>query len=101
MYRFWTRKEIQNSQVGFTAIGWHQFDVATNPVSAILVFVNTPGYSLLVVSDNGIELTANAMPNWQQDRRVEWHYIASDKPMQNGFVESFDSRLRTECLITH
>lgn len=56
------------------------------------------GYPLLVVSDNGTELTSNAMLAWQQDRGVEWHYIAPGKPMQNGFVESFNGRLRDECL---
>jgi putative transposase len=59
------------------------------------------GYPLLVVSDNGTELTANAMLKWQQDRGVEWHYIAPGKPMQNGFVESFNGRLRDECLNEH
>ena len=29
---------------------------------------------------------------------VESHYIAPVKPMQNGFVESFNGRLRDECL---
>jgi putative transposase len=29
---------------------------------------------------------------------VEWHYIASGKPTQNAFVESFNGRLRDECL---
>jgi len=56
------------------------------------------GYPCLVVSDNGTELTANAMLKWQQDRGVEWHYIAPGKPMQNGFAESFIGRLRDECL---
>ena len=44
---------------------------------------------LLVVSDNGTEFTSNVMLRWQQDQRVEWHYIAPGKPMQNGLVESF------------
>jgi putative transposase len=55
----------------------------------------------MVVSDNGTELTANAMLRWQKDRGVEWHYIAPGKPMQNGFVESFNGRLRDECLNEH
>jgi putative transposase len=59
------------------------------------------GYPCMVVSDNGTELTANAMLKWQQDRGVEWHYIAPGKPMQNGFVESFNGRLRDECLNEH
>jgi putative transposase len=41
----------------------------------------------MVVSDNGTELTSSAILGWSQERRVEWHYIAPGKPMQNGFVE--------------
>ena len=59
------------------------------------------GRPCMVVSDNGTELTSNAILKWQQDRRVEWHYIQPGKPMQNGFVESFNGRLRDECLNEH
>jgi putative transposase len=59
------------------------------------------GYPLMVVSDNGTELTSNAVLKWQEDHVVEWHYIAPGKPMQNGFVESFNGRLRDECLNEH
>jgi putative transposase len=59
------------------------------------------GRPCLIVSDNGSELTSNAMLKWQQDTGVEWHYIAPGKPMQNGFVESFIGRLRDECLNEH
>ena len=59
------------------------------------------GYPCMIVSDNGTELTSNAMLKWQEDRKVEWHYIAPGKPMQNGFVESFNGRFRDECLNEH
>ena len=59
------------------------------------------GYPCMLVSDNGIELTSNAILAWQQEHAVEWHYIAPGKPMQNGFVESFNGRLRDECLNEH
>ncbi|WP_245413010.1 integrase core domain-containing protein, partial [Allosediminivita pacifica] len=49
----------------------------------------------------GTELTSNAILKWQEERQVEWHYIAPGKPMQNGFVESFNGRLRDECLNEH
>ena len=55
----------------------------------------------MVVSSNGMELTSNAMLKWQEERKVDWHYIAPGKPMQNGFVESFNGRLRDECLNEH
>ncbi len=50
---------------------------------------------------DGTEFTSNAMLKWQQDRCVEWHYIAPGKPMQNGFVESFNGRLGDECFNEH
>jgi putative transposase len=59
------------------------------------------GYPCMIVSDNGTELTSNTMLTWQEERRVEWHYIAPGKPMQNGFVESFNGRMRDECLNEH
>ena len=59
------------------------------------------GYHCLVVSDNGTELTSNAMLKWQEDRKVAWHYIAPGRPMQNGLVESFNGRMREECLNEH
>ena len=52
----------------------------------------------MIVSDNGSELTSNAILSWADETRVAWHYIAPGKPMQNGFVESFNGRLRDEKL---
>lgn len=51
-----------------------------------------------IVSDNGTELTSRAILRWQAKTDVAWHYIAPGKPTQNAFVESFDGRLRDECL---
>jgi putative transposase len=59
------------------------------------------GYPRMMVSDNGTELTSNAVLAWQQEHAIDWHYIAPGKPMQNGFVESFNGRLRDECLNEH
>lgn len=53
---------------------------------------------LLLVSDNGPELTSMAILSWSQAAKVEWHYIAPGKPQQNAFAESFIGRLRDECL---
>lgn len=53
----------------------------------------------MIVSDNGTELTSNAILKWCAENRIEWHYIAPGKPMQkNGFVESFNGRMRDEFL---
>ena len=54
------------------------------------------GKPKMVVSDNGSELTSNAILTWADQSRVAWHYIAPGKPMQNAFIESFNGRLRDE-----
>ena len=56
------------------------------------------GYPDAVVSDNGTELTSMAILAWAQKHGVAWHYIAPGKPQQNGFIESFNARLRDELL---
>ena len=56
------------------------------------------GRPLMIVSDNGTELTSMAILRWSRRRRVEWHYIAPGKPTQNAFIESFNGRLRDELL---
>ena len=59
------------------------------------------GKSLMIVSDNGTELTSHAILGWQQECGVGWHYIAPGKPIENAFVESFNGRFRDECLNEH
>ena len=56
------------------------------------------GKPKMIVSDNGSELTSNAILTWADCSRVEWHYIAPGKPTQNAFIESFNGRLRDELL---
>jgi putative transposase len=56
------------------------------------------GKPVMIVSDNGTELTSNAVIAWAASVRVEWHYIAPGKPTQNGFCESFNGRMRDELL---
>jgi len=52
----------------------------------------------LIVSDNGTEFTSRAVLAWAQESQVDWHFIAPGKPMQNGFCESFNGRMRDELL---
>lgn len=51
-------------------------------------------YRCLVASNNGTELTLNAMLKWQEDCKVNWHYIALGKSIQNGLVKSSKGRMR-------
>jgi len=51
-----------------------------------------------IVSDSGTEFTSMAILKWGQDTGVDWHYIAPEKLQQNGFIESFNGKLRDERL---
>lgn len=44
------------------------------------------GKPKMVISDNGSELTSNAILTWADQSRVAWHYIAPGKLMQNAFI---------------
>jgi putative transposase len=62
------------------------------------LLIGSRGRPRTIVSDNGTELTSNAILGWADQTRIGWHYIAPGKPMQNAFVESFNGRLRDEFL---
>lgn len=51
-----------------------------------------------IVMDNGPELTSRALDQWAYERGVSLRFIAPGKPVQNCFIESFNGRLRDECL---
>ena len=52
----------------------------------------------MIVSDNGTELTSNAVLVWCGEAGIEWHDTMPGKPPQNAFVESFNGRMRDELL---
>ncbi len=52
----------------------------------------------VVRSDNGPEFRGRVMDEWAYQRGVRLHFIEPGKPTQNAFIESFNSRLREECL---
>jgi transposase InsO family protein len=64
----------------------------------LTMLIGLRGKPGMIVSDNGTEFTSNAILSWAKDHRVEWHYIAPGKPMQNGYIESFNGRMRDELL---
>jgi putative transposase len=64
-------------------------------LSTLIARRGKPG---MIVSDNGTEFTSNAILSWSNENKIEWHFIAPGKPMQNGFCESFNGRMRDELL---
>jgi putative transposase len=51
--------------------------------------------------DNGPELTSRALDQWAYERGVQLRFIEPGKPVQNAYIESFNGRLRDECLNEH
>src|SRR5579859_768703 len=58
-------------------------------------------YPREIVLDNGPELTSRILDQWAYDRQVHLRFIDPGKPAQNAFSESFNGRLRDECLNLH
>ena len=56
------------------------------------------GVPRFIRSDNGPEMTSNAIRRWLKRVNVEALYIEPGSPWQNGYAESFFSRLRDEFL---
>jgi putative transposase len=54
-----------------------------------------------LVSDNGPEFISRAVDNWAYQRGVKWQHIEPGKPVQNAYVESFNGKMRDECLNEH
>ena len=51
-----------------------------------------------IVLDNGPEFRGRALAAWSQERGVRLEFIQPGKPVQNAYIESFNGRLRDECL---
>lgn len=51
-----------------------------------------------LVCDNGTELTCSAKLAWCKETGIGWHFIVPGEPMQNGFAENFNDRMRDELL---
>ena len=59
------------------------------------------GRPTVVRTDNGKEFTGKAMLNWTHRNSVALRLIEPGKPNQNAYIESFNGRLRDECLNDH
>jgi putative transposase len=60
--------------------------------------VERRGKPEMIRCDNGPELTSRHFLSWCEERKIQVIHIQPGKPMQNGHIESFNGRLRDECL---
>ena len=59
------------------------------------------GQPRAITSDNGTEFASHHFDQWAYRRGIELYFIAPGRPMENGFIESFNGKLRDECLSVH
>lgn len=62
---------------------------------------DTRAVPAVLQADNGPEFTSRAMDQWAYEHGVRLQFIEPGKPIQNAIIESFNSRLREECLNEH
>ena len=59
------------------------------------------GYPAAIRTDNGPEFTSRAFIGWAQSHGIRHILIEPGRPMQNGYIESFNGKFRDECLNEH
>lgn len=64
-------------------------------LTELFIWRGVPEY---IRSDNGAEFTAKAVRNWLKQVGVKTLYIAPGSPWENGYIESFNGKLRDELL---
>lgn len=74
------------------SIGGH--DVAS-ALENVCVHRGSPG---AIICDNGPEFISRALDEWAEKRKVRLQFIQPGKPVQNAFIESFNGKIRRECL---
>lgn len=70
-------------------------------VQVLKAIVNTRGKPATIKTDNGSEFVGKVMDKWAYEQGVEMDLSRLGKPTYNAMVESFNGRLRQECLNQH
>ena len=63
--------------------------------------LDTPAVPRSITVDHGTEFQSRALEDWAYRRGVQLDFIRPGKPVENAFIESFNGRLRDECLNVH
>ena len=70
-------------------------------IKALTIVDDATHEAVAIETDNGKEFCGKAMVAWAHARGVQLRLIQPGKPNQNAYVESFNGRLRDECLNEH
>lgn len=89
----WSR-ESPVLEVGFRLTG-------SSVVEALSRVGKTVRLPACITVDHGTEFTSRALDFWAWENKVQLDFTRPGKPTDNGLCESFNGRLRDECLNTH
>jgi putative transposase len=81
--------------LGIEVARWLRSQDVILVLSRLMKIYGKPKY---IRSDNSAEFTAAAVMRWLRHQNIGPAFISSGSPWQNGFVDSFNSKLRDECL---
>lgn len=70
-------------------------------VSVLQRLAASRGLPEVIFVDNGTELTSKAVDQWAYESGIKLEFSRPGKPTDNAFIESFNGRLREECLNQH
>lgn len=84
-------RECLALEAGFSLSGWH----VTQVLEQVIAERGTPR---MITVDNGSEFVSKEMDAWADRRAVRLDFIRPGKPVENCFIESFNGKLRDECL---
>jgi putative transposase len=70
-------------------------------VQVLQRLLETRGKPTVLLMDNGPEFIGRALDAWAYAHGIRLHFIDPGKPNQNAYIESFNGRLRDECLNEH
>ncbi len=68
---------------------------------ALYRVLDIPAVPRPITLDHGTEFQSRALEDWAYRRGVQLDFIRPGKPVENAFIESFNGRLRDECLNVH
>jgi putative transposase len=54
-----------------------------------------------ITVDHGTEFMSRALEDWAWQRGIQLDFIHPGRPIENAYIESFNGKLRDECLNTH
>ena len=67
-------------------------------VALLEQLARTAGLPQIITCDNGSEFTSRALDDWGHRHGVKLDFIRPGQPVENAYIESFNGRLREECL---